>query len=128
MAEFSAVRLTTLVRCLYPVRLAGSTAMLAACMSQLGCIPEEAAPFRSCVSRGHPGVLLVGRSLPSIWYKDSRAWPLGRFLSSVYRQLSAMFQICKYPMFRYGKIKDDCKNSHIFKVFPSALPKISPTS
>ncbi len=48
----------------YLVRLAQPTTRLVACISRSGGISEEVALFCSCVLREHPGVLLVGSSLP----------------------------------------------------------------
>ncbi len=79
------------VRFSYPVRRAWPTVWPVAGRSPLGGIPEEGALFHSFVNHGHPGVLLVRSSLPSVWCGDPRAWPLKCVLSSIFNQVSVVF-------------------------------------
>ncbi len=72
--------------------------------ARLGGILEDGALFRSLVNRGHPGVLLVGSSLPPVWCRDPRASPTGCILSSAYSQESSAFSDTWYPRFGYDNI------------------------
>ncbi len=63
----------------------------------LGGIPEEGALFRPFVNRGHPGVLLVGSSFPSVWCGDPRAWPMEGSRRPSVVKMSSVFSDTGYP-------------------------------